>query len=249
MLRYEERAPNPTLAPWVDCYWSIRATHALPTPNRVLPDGCADIILDLAAGTRPVAVGAMRSAIVVPLSGAVDLFGVRFRPGAARRFLDIPLHEITDQLVDLGARRADWDALLATPPAARAALVDRILSRHLGRPRPDEIVVARAVSRIKRGGVSVHALAQEMGIGERRLERLFDQCVGLSPKALARVVRFGNAVRAALGGEPWARIASDVGYADQSHLIREFRALAGVTPSEYRTERVGFVQSDAADHA
>jgi AraC-like DNA-binding protein len=187
MLRYEERAPAPSLAPWIACYWSIRATHAAPTPHRVLPDGCADVILDIAAATRPVAVGAMRVAIVVPLAGTVD--------------------------------------------------------------RSEEIVVAHAVARIDQthGRATVRSLAKEIGTGERRLERLFDQCVGLSPKALARVARFGNAVHAAACDAPWTRIASDAGYTDQSHLIREFRALAGVTPSEYRAERVGFVQSYAAD--
>jgi len=83
---------------------------------------------------------------------------------------------------------------------------------------------------------------------ERRLERAFGHAVGLGPKALTRVLRFRHALRAIgrVGRAPagWAAVAAAAGYADQSHLIREFKALAGVTPARYAAEHraVGFVQ-------
>ena len=85
-------------------------------------------------------------------------------------------------------------------------------------------------------------------MGERRLQRAFDRSVGVSPKVLARVLRFRRAVRqldgAASRPGSWAGLAALAGYADQSHFIREFRALAGLTPAAYLRERraVGFVQ-------
>jgi AraC-like DNA-binding protein len=84
-------------------------------------------------------------------------------------------------------------------------------------------------------------------VGERRLQRAFDRSVGLSPKVLGRVLRLRQAVRRLeSAGRPlsWAGVAAAAGYADQAHLIREFRALAGVTPAAYVRERraVGFVQ-------
>jgi AraC-like DNA-binding protein len=98
----------------------------------------------------------------------------------------------------------------------------------------------------------VRDVAAALGVGERRLERAFDRCVGLSPKTLARVLRFREVVerigrlrdRGTDAG--WTAIAFDAGYADQSHLIRDFRELAGVTPARYVAERsgVGFVQYD-----
>ncbi len=98
-----------------------------------------------------------------------------------------------------------------------------------------------------RGGVAVSAVAAAIGVGERRLSRAFDRWVGLSPKAFARVMRFRQVARAIQRGEPpsWAGLAFETGYADQPHLIREFRALSGVTPAQYAAEygRVRFLQS------
>ena len=81
--------------------------------------------------------------------------------------------------------------------------------------------------------------------GERRLNRAFDRCVGLSPKGFARVMRFREVYQQVQRGAalPWTRMAGDAGYADQPHLIREFQALAGLTPAQYAAERgVRFVQ-------
>jgi methylphosphotriester-DNA--protein-cysteine methyltransferase len=120
-----------------------------------------------------------------------------------------------------------------------------------------EALAARAVALLRRarGGVGVREVAAALGVGERRLERAFDHAVGMGPKALAGVLRFRRLVRAmddARGRGPiaWAALAAAAGYADQPHLVREFKRLAGLTPSDYERERagVGFVQ-DPADGA
>ncbi|MGH6692650.1 MAG: DUF6597 domain-containing transcriptional factor, partial [Gammaproteobacteria bacterium] len=89
--RYEEYAPPPDLARQVRCFWRIHAASAPPTPNRICPDGCADVLLTAGGSVR--AVGTMRSAAVAPLAGRVDTLGVRFEPGEARAFFDVPLME------------------------------------------------------------------------------------------------------------------------------------------------------------
>lgn len=266
--QYAELAPSAALAPWVACYWSIRAADALPMRNRVLPDGCADVIVDLTADSQPIVVGAMRTAAVVPLAGCVDLFGVRFWPGRALPFLDIPLSELTDGRIPLDAIWGDdaaafADAFAAGTPTARAACVERILCRRLGSTtldncEGDEALATRAVRLLERvdGRVGVRALATALGAGERQLERAFDRSVGLSPKVFGRVLRFRRAVREIQCGidgrvPAWTDVAFGAGYADQSHLIREFKSLAGLTPAQYVVERcgVGFVQYDDSDLA
>lgn len=247
VVDYAEAAPSPALAPWVACFWSLRGTVAAERIDRVLPDGCADIIIDIASGTRPQAVGAMRRALAVPLAGYVDKLGVRFRPGAALMFLDIPLSELTDRVVPLDAcwgARADAliDHTVGAAPAARVGLLDALLRARVRRRHPDDELVTRATAMFQaaRGGVGVREVAAALGVGERRLERVFDRCVGLSPKQLARVVRFGHAVRRIeCGGRGWTDIAFATGYADQAHFIREFRELAGVTPPTFVAERAG----------
>jgi AraC-like DNA-binding protein len=256
---YSERAPGAALAPWVECYWRIRATDAPSAQNRVLPDGCSDIIIGLGDTPGPVIIGTMRTAAVFTLAGAIDFFGVRFRPGRALPFLGMPLSEITDCRVPLDSVWGpDAQRLADVAPSARMAcaeamLIERLVQWTRGR-EGEEALVANAVGLLRRarGGASVRAVADALGVGERRLERAFDRCVGVNPKTFERVLRLRRAVRrvhTALHADAplsWTDVAFGAGYADQSHLIREFRALAGLTPVRYVAERrgVGFVQDD-----
>jgi AraC-like DNA-binding protein len=262
--RYAEIPPGPALAPWIECFWSIRAGSTPVAPNRVLPDGCADVIVGVDGADGATAVGTMRSALVVPLAGPARLVGVRFRPGAALRVFDVPLAELTDRRVPLeqlwsrGAAELA-DALDRADGAPGAARVERMLAERLGAGAPtpagDETLARRAVALLRRarGSVGIREVAAALGVGERRLERAFERSVGVSPKVLGRVLRLRHAIRrldAPGDRDPvsWAALAASSGYADQPHLIREFKALAGVTPAGYLRERraVGFVQYPGA---
>jgi AraC-like DNA-binding protein len=259
---YTEIAPSPALAPWVECYWMIRTSGIRTAPNRVLPDGCSDIILGVPDIAGPVAVGTMRSATLFPLRNDVELFGIRFHPGAGLPVFGVPLGEITDQRVPLDALWPDGATRLADlAPETRVPEIDRLLTRRIHRwthnAGDDAQLTARAVALLRqsRGGATIRAVAAALGVGERRLERAFDRSVGIGPKMLERVLRMRRAVRR-IGrlrdsGKPlaWTDVAFDAGYADQPHLIREFRALAGVTPRQYLAEQggVGFVQYDGAE--
>ncbi|HWH41062.1 MAG TPA: helix-turn-helix domain-containing protein [Usitatibacter sp.] len=262
-LEWHECRPGVALTPWVERYWAIRGSCEEALPNRVLPDGCADVIVDLSAGPHAFAVGPMRSAAVVPLLGAVDLFGVRFRPGAALAFLDAPLQALADREVPLdalcGSLARSLEAVLAeVAPAERMRHAERILHARLdaghGTTREVETVAnAIALLRRARGGAGVREVAIALGVGERWLERAFDRHVGYGPKMLARVVRFQHALRLLDAGTAlsWSALAYEAGFADQAHLVREFRALAGLTPGDFAAERrdVGFVQYGDARRA
>jgi AraC-like DNA-binding protein len=257
---YTELFPGADMAPWVECYWSIRAANAPGVPNRVLPDGCTDVIVGIAGDPTPVAVGTMTTAIVIPQTGPVDLFGIRLRPGAGLGLLDVPLAELTDRRIGLDAlwgREAGALASLAEPGtlAERGARAGELLRRRVvawaRAERGDEAMATAAVGLLRRarGGVGISQVAAALGVGQRRLERAFQRSVGLPPKGLARVMRFRHAIdflarRMADPPGGWAAFALSAGYADQAHFIREFRALAGITPARYVAERrdVGFVQ-------
>ena len=194
----------------------------------------------------------MRTAAIHELSGRVDMLGVRFHPGCGLPFVGIPLSELTDQRVPL-AELWGHDALELVEPAVaplERALIER-LHRWMRRASDDEPLAVRAIALLRhsRGGARIRDVAAALGVGERRLERAFDRSVGISPKVFARVIRLRRAVHRitrASTVRSWTSIALDAGYADQSHLIREFRALTGVTPERDAAERagVGFVQYD-----
>lgn len=251
--RFARRPPSPDLAPWIVCYWSLSATGAPPFRSRVLPDGSNDLIVDF-SGERSFVVGAMPRAEVVALQGHVELLGVRFRPGGALPFLHHPLDELTGRQIELdalwGRAAGSLADALAVEPERRLDHLERALRGALQR-RWEDSLVTRAVGWYRRthGTLTVRQVAGALGVGERRLERAFARCVGLSPKRLARVLRFLRTVRN-IGRRPeWAGapLALEAGYADQSHFIREFKALAGVTPTEFAAERrAGIVQSENA---
>jgi AraC-like DNA-binding protein len=116
-----------------------------------------------------------------------------------------------------------------------------LLSR-LSAAAPPDARVLHAVETLTaaRGELPVRALAARVGLSERQLERVFDERVGYGPKTFGRILRMNRAVesiaRTAVGRGrmgSWASFAREWGYADQAHLIREFRALTGVTPCAY----------------
>lgn len=188
--------------------------------------------------------------------GAVDL---KLSPLAAHAILRMDLAALDGGCVSLGAAldaegeqladelrdAPDWDG--------RFDVLERWLMRRLaGGPRVDP-VVARAFGLLvaSQGRVRIASMCAELGVSARHLTRRFGSQVGLPPKAVARQVRFA-AVRRRLeticGDRSWAEIALAAGYFDQAHLIRDFRELAGVTPTEFLARGIpqGGVVGDGA---
>lgn len=270
MVEYREHAPSPDLADRVECIWTVRS--AAPPGgarlNRVLPDGCTDVIFNLGdpplpEGTphhalRSYVVGAMRRPAEVRMAGAAEVVGVRFRPGGSAAFLPFALGEITDSVVALsdawGSLAGELESRLSGAGGAeRVRMLLAALRERRGRGRPLHTAVARASELIARshGCVPVERLTAETGTSRRHLERLFLDQVGLSPKTAARVARFRRlcGLLPERPGAGWSRLALECGYYDQAHMIREFRALAALTPEAYRRERVASVQSPGASAA
>ncbi|MBB4639250.1 AraC family transcriptional regulator [Longimicrobium terrae] len=253
--RYREHTPPAVLAPFVDCIWTLRSEAAIDAPvrSRVLPDGCVDIILDFgdhpATDRRPLRsylVGAMTRAVTVDQAGRVDMLAVRFRPGGASAFLRVPLGEVTDHAVDVDALGERWGAPASRIHAAdsaeeRMALLEQELLLRLRHAEDVDGTAAHVWSRLEQtaGALTVRQMAGEMGFGERRLQRLFHDRVGLSPKEAARVARFRTALAhmRRTPNRPLGRIALDSGYYDQPHFNREFARMAGVAPAAWMRER------------
>ena len=242
-------APPPELATRIDAFWQHGGRGA---ELRVLPDGCMDFWFDLETGHARL-IGAMTTAAVVAVPARGRYFGVRFRPGAAAEYVADAVRDFLDGDAPLGdvtrARRSELGERVAeaTNHAARVALIADFLLAPSSRVRAPDHRVRRAVRLIQRdrAGAKVRAVAAELGLSERQLERLFDERLGYGPKQFARIMRFERAVallHTPLRGQ--AALAAAAGYADEPHLIREFRALAGATPAELaREHRVGFVQA------
>lgn len=249
---YQEFPPHPALAGHVACLWfSQSAPGAQPVRFRVLPDNCIDILWQSRL-PNGFAVGMMSRPIHVTADEPTLTLAVRFLPGAARAFLDLPLHELQDgrhMLDDLWSR-ADTDALAAAlwererPVRARLATIEGFLLARLREGvSPAGRLVREAVRLIEaqRGTVRIEELARTLGVSRQHLAQQFRERVGLNAKTFAMVTRFRHAAGMVRGqdGRPvdWTRVASDCGYYDQSHLIHEFRLFADEAPDAFARGR------------
>jgi AraC-like DNA-binding protein len=197
----------------------------------VLPDGCMDLLWSegrlLVAGpdTRPYA----------PEGPARSWAGVRFFPGTAPALLGVPAHELRDRRVDLAdlwpaARVRRLSGRVEAAPDPATALEDIALDRAAHTAPPDPLL-HRLVARLDEGR-PVAVTATELGVGARTLHRRCLAAFGYGPKTLARILRLQRALALARSGVPYAETAVRAGYADQPHLAREVRELAGMPLGE-----------------
>jgi AraC-like DNA-binding protein len=233
-VAYREHAPPPALAHLVAAVWRDGGEPA-GQAKLILPDGCADLIWW--AGELVVA-GPDTRPQPSALGPGETVAGVRFRTGAAGAVLGVPLDAVADArvpLAELWGREATdrlAEAAAGNPDALLAGLAER-----LRRAAPDPRV-RLAVARLRDDpNARPRALAEATGLGERHLRRRFRDAVGYSPRTFGRVVRARRALALLRAGGAPAAVALDAGYADQAHLTRELRALAGKTPGAVRGVR------------
>ncbi|MBI4888511.1 MAG: helix-turn-helix transcriptional regulator [Acidobacteria bacterium] len=215
----------------------------------LLPDGTLGLLFQITDGSvaRPgsrdgnlYVVGTRTTALYKTTQAVPLAVMLRFRPGTASAILGVPAQQLTDRIVGLedlwGAdgrhlRRTmlsvaeipDMIALLQATIEARAIRAGQSPSLHLAQ---------QAVSLITRRPtpISVADLAARLEVTTRHLRRVFTTEVGIGPKEFLRVIRFQRAAGAA-APQNWASVAAEAGYYDQAHMIRDFRALTGRTPS------------------
>lgn len=242
--RYQQSRPIDAFRHLVDAYWinqpDLGASARL---DRVLPDGCIDLIFrsgpdggrlfGSALIEQPTFFGAARSGWFV---------GVRFRPAMARAILDVEPADCRDTdtpavLID-PALAALEERLRACASAEGAlALLRRAIDTRLAEEKCDATPtrVQEAIALLARGGddAHVHGVARRLGITERSLHRDLTRWSGLSPKSLGRILRMQRALAALRSGRmPLALTALQMGYADQAHMTRELKELSGFTPRE-----------------
>jgi AraC-like DNA-binding protein len=227
-FRYAD--PPADLAAHVSHYWfaewDLRGQQ--PYRQKIVPYPHVHLTFrDGAATVR----GPERGHVVRVLEGRGEVFGVAFRPGCFRPFLGASVSTIT------GRSLAAAEVFGPDLPHGPAEAVEEFLRARL--PAHDSLTeraaavveLVRAEPRIKR----VDALAELAGLGVRRLQRLFAEYVGLGPKWVIRRYRLHEVgERLARGAEiDWARLADELGYADQAHFVRDFTAMFGEPPTAY----------------
>ena len=269
-MHYAEIAPPEPLRDHIECFWSLSGdaeANAARATTRVFPDGCIELIVHLGTPwswrpedgelrVQPTAfvVGQLtRPLHLEPPARGGHAFGARFRPGGAAGIVADALEPLTDTVTPLatlwGAAEAQAFAarlLAAAEDATRAATLAGMLSSRAAGRKGAHPAIRTAVEAIftARGSLRVAPLARASGWGERQFERRFAREVGCTPRTLARTVRFQQLL-ALVGRDErvdWAGLAWDSGFADQAHLIREFRRFTGATPGSFADEALALAR-------
>jgi AraC-like DNA-binding protein len=234
---YREFAPSRALHPVIACRWLREVPEGDVDATLILPDGSVDLVWR--DGQVTVA-GLDRTARQSPVRAGERIVGIRLRPGMAGAVFGRPASELLDVQVPLedvfgpraselaerlhGARQGDGEYLL----------LEAAVASGLAETSPDPLVLA-ATRRLGFPGSRVEELAKGLGISGRQLRRRFHQAVGYGPKTLDQVLRFRRLVAQAQaisdGDQHLARLAAELGYADQAHMTRDTVRLTGMPPA------------------
>ena len=191
------------------------------------------------------------------LKGKGRVFGVKFRPGGFYPFLGSPVAAFTDSHLTAGAvfgaegravasqlKRLSAEALCAGDANgandADERMIECVEDLLLARlPELDQtlaVISSIAAAIVQTPAITkVDHIVERFGINKRALQRLFNQYVGVSPKWMIKRYRLHEVIDRVAAGRAvnWSRLALELGYFDQTHFIKDFKALVGKSPAEY----------------
>ncbi|WP_314173530.1 helix-turn-helix domain-containing protein [Streptomyces winkii] len=247
-VRFRRRASAAPLRPYVEHYWLIDWDLEQPYLSQVVPHPSVNVVFQRRDSGPPggEVAGVGLGLFSITLEGTGRVCGVQFRPGGFRPFL---ARRGRGTVAGLTGRRLPLDAVFPATggvpgevlsPDEEDARVEALDAFLLGLgPEPDPAAghameLAHLV-RTDRGITRVEQLARREGVSVRSLQRLFASCVGVSPKWVILRYRIHEALEQAAGdpGIDWARLAGELGYSDQAHLVRDFTSTVGLPPTEY----------------
>ncbi len=251
----EWKAPSHELRQVVECYWLI-AFNEPSHIQKIIPDGFPELIFhykddylinlhgEWEVQSKSLVAGQIRKHFFLRNSGEAGMFGIKLKPTALKHLFGLSMRQFTDKVVDL--REINNARLNGLESAVRKndefVKIVAETENYLMSLGVDQIRLHHSDAAIDRihqfmGNVDVGDICKSTGIGERQLERSFQEYVGLPPKFYARVVRFSNIFKLVQSKDPsWSDLVYNTGFYDQSHFIRNFKAFTGEDPSSYLFE-------------
>ena len=255
--RYQEFEPPAALRPFVRTIWTYAAPAPEPTVQRIAPDGCPELVVDIGAPyeeqgedgvfrlqPRALFAGQMTRPLVMRPVGPTELVAIRFEPDGARDWLGRPLAEATDRRLDMVGRLAG-----VQPPAGDPAAQVEIMARWLeDQRRAGDWSLDPAVRReIEAAGHDRPSTACSP-TEHRALQRRFRDRVGVPPRIFRSILRFRRVFDLAVGPEAvgWLEAGLEAGYFDQPQLARDFRRFLGCTATDWAREQIGLARRIAS---
>lgn len=256
-MNYQVYTPSPELQPFVKCFWSLedeaKEDHL---KQRVLPDGCMEMIFhygDLYSQhfedgssiiqPRSFVFGQITKYIEISPTGISGIISARFLPDGISPFLNMPLTSLENKAVPItelfgeDGKKLEVAVINGTDSQQRIMLIEAFLLSKLTEQKTIDAITKSCVDIIfqSHGQIGLAALADQMNINRRNMERKFTSAIGISPKQLARVARL-QATLKMLGQKKFTsltEIAYENGYYDQAHFIKDFREFTGISPKSF----------------
>ncbi len=251
--------PSFPLNSFIESFVYYKDYHPVHSVDRFLPDGNINVVIDLTDYPKFIYdnhtlkeiqscknvwfSGIRNNYITIPSGRDSEMFVINFHKGKAYPFIEMPVHELTDFVVDgelvmPAAILTIREALLHAPTVQQKfMLAEQMLANvYKGRLTVNPFV-EYAVNRIMQqpDQTVIADLSAKVGYSQKHLIKLFKEHVGTTPKGFVKIMRFQKAVAEIEKnpGTSWASIAYESGYYDQAHFINDFRSFSGFTPGQF----------------
>jgi len=246
--RYQltRHAPSEALSPFVKHFWMVSWDLAglESYPQHVVPNPCVNLVVERG---NTFFFGPSGRKFSYHIRGKGQVFGVKFRPGGFYPFVRLPVSSLCEQplevssVLDVSAASLEEQLLTDGSNADKINYMDQLLCAHLPAEDAQARLVHDIVQKIEldREMLRVDDLSSFWNIHTRKLQRLFNLYVGISPKTVIKLYRLQNAADLIDRGLhcDLVKLAQDLGYHDQSHFIKDFKSIIGSTPEEYVNSR------------
>lgn len=258
--RYEEFEPPAALKPFVRVIWTYADPDPAPVVQRIAPDGCPELILDIGSPYEEqdeggvwrlqpstIFAGQMTRPLALRPAGPTELVAIRFEPDGARDWLGLPLDSATDRRLDMRDRLAGFTAPAGDPAGQVEAFVRWLEEQRL---RADWRIDPAVRAEAERAAADEVSPARSPA-DQRALQRRFADRVGVSPRMLRSIFRFRRVFdHAAHPGKPeaesWLGAGLEAGYFDQPQMARDFRRFLGCTATEWAREQQALARAIAS---
>ncbi len=251
-LGFQRFEPSENLSAIVECYWFINSDHPINSNEYLHPDGGMGIILnygdmlkfdDSLNNDSCILDGTNIISRKLSLKGTLNAIGIRFKPAGANLLFSLPLNELKNKTISLSditlkkPTELYYKLIEAQTFHLKVSIIEDWLCRSLQAEKNISDVVAASLMLIKthKGLLPIKSVASHLDYNQRRIERLFNSQVGMTPKEYSRILRIEQA-RAYIKqnkDSSFATIAHDLGFYDQAHFINQFKKVEGITPREY----------------
>ncbi|MGM0881788.1 MAG: DUF6597 domain-containing transcriptional factor [Bacillota bacterium] len=234
--------PSEPLRPFIKHYWIVSWDLDGQDPyfQDVVPNPCVNMVIE---AYRSGIYGVASRKYTKKIEGKGRVFGVKFQPGGFYPFIQSPLSGLTDQSLTIesvfGAGALAFEQAIASEEDASGMIGHAEVLFLQKLPAQDETIafINQIINCMNedREVTRVEQICELFDINKRKLQRLFNQYVGVSPKWVIKLYRLQNAAEAMDTGSHrnWLTLSNELGYYDQSHFIKDFKSIIGKTPDEY----------------